>query len=197
MKGRLGTNRKPLRRRRIRTDPPPNEYRVLPTGLTAAIISAREGNHPLVKGTKLATILVVVALAIGGAVAVGPMFAPRCSPLSGDAVVTASLDELTPGTARFFCYRDRAGDEVRFVLARTSNGTAHSVFDACRQCYRFHKGYTVADGFMVCRLCGNRYRLDQMKAGMASCQPIPLENRQHGNKVEIRVAALEKGQPLF
>jgi uncharacterized membrane protein len=150
-----------------------------------------------VKGSKLATILVVVALAIGAGVATGPMFAPRCSPVNGNDVVTASLDELSPGTARFFCYRDRAGHEVRFVLARTSDGTVHSVFDACRQCYRFHKGYTVADGFLVCRLCGNRYKLDQMQAGLASCQPVHLDNIQHGDKVEVRVATLEQGQQLF
>jgi uncharacterized membrane protein len=104
---------------------------------------------------------------------------------------------LTPGTAQFFCYRDRAGHEVRFVLARANDGIVRSVFDACRQCYRFHKGYTVADGFLICRLCGNRYRLDQMQTGVASCQPVHLENSQHGNTVEVRVAALEKGQQLF
>jgi uncharacterized membrane protein len=150
-----------------------------------------------VKGTKLATILVIVALAIGAAVVAGPMLAPRCKLVNGDVVVTVSLDDLTPGTAQFFCYRDRAGNEIRFVLARANDGTVHSAFDACRQCYRFHKGYTVVDGFMVCRLCGNRYRLDQMETGMASCQPVHLENTRHGNKVEVRVAALEKGQQLF
>jgi uncharacterized membrane protein len=149
------------------------------------------------KGSKLATILVIVALAIGAAVVAGPIFEPRCEAVNGDVAVTASVDELSPGTARFFCYRDRAGHEIRFVLARANDGTVHSVFDACRQCYRFHKGYTVADGFLVCRLCGNRYRLDQMETGMASCQPIHIENTQHGNKVEVKVAALEKGQQLF
>jgi uncharacterized membrane protein len=150
-----------------------------------------------VQGRKLATILVIVALAIGAAVVVGPVFAPSCTPVSGTGVVTASLEELRPGTAQFFCYRDSGGHEVRFVLARASDGTLSSVFDACRQCYRFHKGYTIANGFMVCRLCGNRYRLDQMQAGMASCQPVHLEYSQHGNKVEVKVAALEKGQQLF
>jgi uncharacterized membrane protein len=125
------------------------------------------------------------------------MFAPGCSPVNGTDVVTASLDELRPGTAQFFCYRDRTGHEVRFVLARTIDGAVHSVFDACRQCYRFHKGYTIADGYLVCRLCGNRYKLDQMQVGLASCQPVQLENREHGNRVEVKVAALEKGQQLF
>ena len=149
------------------------------------------------KGTKLATILVIVAVAIGAAVAAGPLLAPRCARVNGESVVTASLDALTPGTARFFCYRDRAGHEVRFVLARANDGIVRAVFDACRQCYRFHKGYTVADGYLICRLCGNRYRLDQMQTGVASCQPVHLENSQHGNTVEVRVAALEQGQQLF
>jgi uncharacterized membrane protein len=150
-----------------------------------------------VNGSKLATILVIVALAIGAAIAAVPVLGPRCEPLNGDVRVTASLEELSPGTARFFCYRDRAGHEIRFVVARANDGAVRSVFDACRQCYRFHKGYIVVDGFLVCRLCGNRYRLDQMETGVASCQPIHIENTQHGNKVEVKVAALEKGQQLF
>jgi uncharacterized membrane protein len=149
------------------------------------------------KGSRLTTILVIVALAIAGAVAAGPLFEPRCETVKGEVVVTASLDDLSPGTARFFCYHDRTGHEIRFVLARTNDGIVHSVFDGCRQCYRFHKGYTVSNGFLLCRLCGNRYKLEQMETGMASCQPVHLESTQHGNKVEIKVAALEKGQQLF
>ncbi len=149
------------------------------------------------KGTGLPAILAIVALAIGAAMVAGPMFAPRCTPVSGDETVIASVDDLPPGTARFFCYHDRDGRELRFVLARLNDGSVRSVFDACRQCYRFHKGYTIADGFLVCRLCCNRYKIDQMQEGVASCQPVRLENLPRGNKVEIKVAALEKGQPLF
>ena len=79
----------------------------------------------------------------------------------------------------------RGEPEIR-ANARANDGAVRSVFDACRQCYRFHKGYIVVDGFLVCRLCGNRYRLDQMETGMASCQPIHIENTQHGNKVEVK-----------
>lgn len=141
--------------------------------------------------------LAIVALAIGAAVVAGPALAPRCTPLSGEQTVSASVDDLRPGAAQFFCYRDRSGRDLRFVIARLSDGTVGSVFDACRQCYRYHKGYTVAGGFLVCRLCGNRYKIDQMQKGMASCRPVFLEHNQHRNKVEITVAALEKGQALF
>lgn len=149
------------------------------------------------KGTKLATILIIVASAIGLVIAAGPLVAPRCNPVSGERVVRVPLQLLAPDTARFFCYRDRAGHEVRFVIARAGDGVVRSVFDACRQCYHFHKGYTVADGFLICRLCGNRYKLDQMQAGTASCQPVHLENREHGDVVEVEIATLERGQNLF
>ena len=112
-------------------------------------------------------------------------------------VVTVSMGGVGCGKARFFCYRDRAGHLIRFVLARGDDGTVRSVFDACRRCYRFHKGYTIADGFLICRLCGNRYRLDEMRVGLASCQPVQIENAEHDGKVELQVAALERGHSLF
>jgi uncharacterized membrane protein len=147
--------------------------------------------------TKLAAILLVVALAIGAAVVAGPMFAPACTLANGSDVVTVSTGDLRRGSARFFCYRDHAGHLIRFVLARGDDGTVRSVFDACRRCYRFHKGYTIADGFLICRLCGNRYRLDEMRVGLASCQPVQIENAEHDGKVELQVAALERGHSLF
>jgi uncharacterized membrane protein len=147
--------------------------------------------------TKLAVILVVVALAIGAAIAAGPMLAPACTLAKGSDVVIVSSDDLSRGSARFFCYRDRTGHLIRFVLARGEDDAVHSVFDACRKCYRFHKGYSISQGFLICRLCGNRYKLDEMRIGLASCQPVQLENAQHGGKIEVRVAALEQGQALF
>jgi hypothetical protein len=32
---------------------------------------------------------------------------------------------------------------------------------------------------------------------LASCRPVQLENRQSGGKVDVRVAALERGHFLF
>jgi hypothetical protein len=32
---------------------------------------------------------------------------------------------------------------------------------------------------------------------LASCQPVQLENTQHGDKVQVRVASLEQGHTLF
>ena len=64
----------------------------------------------------------VVAVAIGAAVAAGPMFAPACTLANGTDIVTVPTDDLSRGSARFFCYRDRAGHLIRFVLARGDDG---------------------------------------------------------------------------
>ena len=36
-----------------------------------------------------------------------------------------------------------------------------------------------------------------MRVGLASCQPVQLENAEHGGKVEVKVAALEQGTHYF
>jgi hypothetical protein len=68
--------------------------------------------------TKIAAILLAVALAIGAAVAAGPMFAPECTLANGTDVVTVSMDDLTRGSARFYCYRDRSGHLIRCARRR-------------------------------------------------------------------------------
>jgi len=150
-----------------------------------------------VKLTKLSAIMIGVVIAIGVAAAAGPMIAPGCSTVNGTNVVTIYTADMSRGSAKFFCYRDRSGNLIRFVLARGDDGVVRTVFDACRQCYRYHKGFTVSDGFLICRLCGNRYKLEGVHEGFASCQPVQLADTEQGGKVEVRVAALEEGRQLF
>jgi uncharacterized membrane protein len=150
-----------------------------------------------VKLTKLSVIMIGVAIAIGAAAAAGPMFAPSCTTVEGIGVVTVPTADLSRGSAKFFCYRDPAGNLLRFVLTRGDDGVVRTVFDACRQCYHYHKGFAVSDGFLICRLCGNRYKLDAVREGMASCQPVELEGVEQAGKVQVRVAALEEGRKLF
>jgi len=43
---------------------------------------------------------------------------PRFIPVSGGGSINISTDLLGPGEAKFYSYRDRAGAELRFILAR-------------------------------------------------------------------------------
>jgi uncharacterized membrane protein len=123
----------------------------------------------------------------------GPVFIS----VSGSDSVTVPTDTLGRGKVRFYSYRDRAGEELRFILGRDSGGQVHAAMDACQRCYRYHKGYVSSRGYLVCKFCGNRYKLGAMEAGLASCVPVKLPIQIAGQRVKIRPADLEHERGLF
>jgi uncharacterized membrane protein len=139
----------------------------------------------------------IATAVVAAAVMASPLVRPQCTTLNGGDTLVIRGSSLVRGAVRFFCYRDRAGERLRFILARDSDGGIHAVFDACRQCYKFHKGYSVSGGYLVCRLCGNRYALKEMQAGKASCVPVKLPLAQRGDAVEVKIADLKGGRSLF
>jgi uncharacterized membrane protein len=143
---------------------------------------------------KIALGALIGALAI---VAALPILRPRCTELRGAEMLTVSLAHLEGGKAHLFCYRDHAGDRLRFLLARGNDGLVRAVFDACRQCYKFHQGYEVSHGMLICRLCGNRYPIDHMMKGEASCVPVSLPHHEDTSRVEVKVSDLKSGTGLF
>lgn len=143
---------------------------------------------------KLAVAALVAAIAL---VAALPILRPRCTELSGAEMLTVSMARLAGGEARLFCYRDSAGARLRFLLARGSDGKVRAVFDACRQCYKYHQGYDASHGMLICRLCGNRYPIDHMMKGEASCVPVSLPHREDASKVVVKVSDLKSGAGLF
>jgi uncharacterized membrane protein len=146
------------------------------------------GPKKLALGTLIAVVAIVAAL---------PILRPRCTELRGAEMLTVSMARLEGGDARLFCYRDRAGERLRFLLARGNDGKVRAVFDACRQCYKFHQGYDVSHGMLICRLCGNRYPIDHMTKGEASCVPVSLPHHEDASRVEVKVSDLKSGAELF
>jgi uncharacterized membrane protein len=139
-----------------------------------------------------AGVLVVIAISYG-------MMArgPRCTPVSANPSITIETNDLRTGDVRFFMYRDRAGDQIRFLLARDSTGRIKAPFDACQRCYKYHKGYATSGGVLLCRFCGNRYKLEAMESGLASCIPMKLPFKMTGQTVNIKAADLERERGLF
>ena len=144
------------------------------------------------KNSPSAALIAVVAI-----VAALPILRPRCTELRGAEMLTVSMAQLEGGDAHLFCYRDRAGERLRFLLARGNDGKVRAVFDACRQCYKFHQGYDVSHGMLICRLCGNRYPIDHMTKGEASCVPVSLPHHEDASRVEVKVSDLKSGAALF
>jgi uncharacterized membrane protein len=120
-----------------------------------------------------------------------------CESVAGTDSVTVDVSGLAHGMARTFCFFDDAGRELRFVLARGNDGAVRSVFDACRECFGQRKGFAIADGDLVCRVCGNRYPIDHVHEGKASCVPVKLAHEEDSGSVRIRVSELLKGRSLF
>ncbi len=142
----------------------------------------------------LAAVGALVALAL---IAIDPAGRPRCVELASLATLSVPLESLGVGKPKFFCVDEERGEKLRFVLARGSDGRVRGAFDACRQCYRYREGFTAAAGELVCRLCGNRYPVDRMTIGKASCAPVPLPTQESGATVKIKLADVLKGKALF
>ena len=121
----------------------------------------------------------------------------NCRMVTGRDDVSVNVAAMRPGSAQLFCYTDDAGKRLRFVLARGTDGKIRSVFDACRQCFTFHRGYLVVGGELICRVCGNHYRIDRMTEGKASCVPASLPHEDASGTVRIRTADLRTGHMLF
>jgi uncharacterized membrane protein len=136
----------------------------------------------------------------GAAVAIAaamPILHSRCTELRGAEMLTVSIARLADGEAHLFCYRDQAGQRLRFLLAQGNDGKVRAVFDACRQCYKFRQGYDASHGMLICRLCGNRYPIDHMTRGEASCVPVSLPHHEDSSRIEIKVSDLKSGAALF
>ena len=149
----------------------------------------RIGIRPLIVIGALTAVCLVLLLRT----AHGPHFLK----VEGDGVVAIQTRDFKPGSVEFYSYRDRAGAELRFLLARDSGGTLHAAMDACQRCYNHHKGYVTSHGYLVCKFCGNRYKLEAMESGLASCVPVKLPIQVTGQRVKIRSADLEHERGLF
>jgi uncharacterized membrane protein len=134
---------------------------------------------------------------IGGVSLLAVTRGPRFIQVAASPQIRIDTRDLLPGEVHFFAYGDRAGERIRFLLARDSTGQTKAAFDACRRCYVYHKGYFSSDGNLICRYCGNRYRLETMESGLASCVPVKLPIEIRGQTVTIKSTDLERERGLF
>jgi len=146
---------------------------------------------------RAAVLVMAVFLGLGAVSLVAMTTGPRFLQVVANPEVRIDIKDLRPGQVRFFVYRDRAGERIRFLLARDSTGRTKAAFDACQRCYIYHRGYVSSDGGLVCRYCGNHYRLETMESGLASCVPVRLPIQTVGQTATIKSAELERQRGLF
>jgi len=137
-------------------------------------------------------ITLTAALAIAAVVIIAGAKQPGCTEVAGRGLIRIPAAALSRGAIRFFCFRDADGARLRFILARDESGNLHSVLDACERCGSFHKGYTAFKDELICRVCGNRYKIPELETGKASCIPRGLKAVERAGQIEINSAGLRE-----
>jgi len=99
-------------------------------------------------------------------------------------IAVADLKEQVPS---FYAF-EHEGKSLRFFVVKI-NGAVEAYLDACRTCAPYKKGFFVQDGELVCRACGQRYPLDDLK-GIGGCYPIILPVEQSGEFIYISTREL-------
>jgi uncharacterized membrane protein len=117
--------------------------------------------------------------------------------VTGAESVSIPVADLNAGDIKFYSYRDPAGNQIRFILERDNDGSVRAAVDACQQCAQYQEGYKASGGYLVCRFCGNRYKLGAAPTGAASCSPIKLPVQVKGESVTVDTSALEQHRGLF
>ena len=143
-------------------------------------------------------LLVTAASSVAVAVSLSALArAPDFTPVSANPSISIETSDLRRGEVHFFTYRDRAGDQIRFLLARDSTGRVKGAVDACRRCSMYGEGYVCSRGGLLCGFCSTRYKLEAMESGLASCVPVKLPFQMTGNRVNIKPTDLERERGLF
>lgn len=112
-------------------------------------------------------------------------------------VVSIPQAKVADGKAHFFRFDDN-GREIAFFVAKASDGSYRTAFDACDVCYREKKGYQQKGGVMVCINCNQRFATDRIGPNATGgCNPSYLPHREGGGAITVNVADLKSGARFF
>jgi uncharacterized membrane protein len=114
--------------------------------------------------------------------------------VSGDEVVI-EVSSLKTGTPSFYTYRYKDKNINFFVLRMDEE--VQSYLDACASCYPHKLGYRCEDGSMICRNCGLKFSVHQLKKGLGGCYPIWIKGRFENGKYRIPLSVLEAEATKF
>ena len=177
---------------------------------------AQEAEGRSNKNTVKILVLVAVALAAVGAYLIAGTGGERATsvtanggkpPVSvagsgGAAPRTASEDVSIPvselsGKARFYEYKTESGKTVRFFALKGSDGVYRAALDACDVCFHAKKGYSQEGEDMVCNNCGMHFPSAKVNEAKGGCNPVGLERKVAGDRLNVSARELEAGARYF
>ncbi|HEY7546630.1 MAG TPA: DUF2318 domain-containing protein [Blastocatellia bacterium] len=154
--------------------------------------------------SRLTPILIVLALALAGAVIYLVVGTSSDSPAATTTVSTesggASVVKIPVGDisnqAKFFDF-NAAGKQVRFFVLKSSDGVYRAAMDACDTCWHAKKGYHQEGDEMVCNNCGLKFHSARINEVSGGCNPIGLPCAVEGDRLVIKISDIESRNRYF
>ena len=148
---------------------------------------------------KILALVAVILVAVGAYVVTGGGGAAvggdgKLRAVNGE--VSVPVSELSE-KARFYEYKTEAGKTVRFFAVKSSDGVYRAALDACDVCFHAKKGYGQEGEDMVCNNCGMHFpsaKINEVKGG---CNPVGLERKVTGDRLNLSARELEAGVSYF
>ena len=156
----------------------------------------------LLTGGAIAAVLLVAGVAIFYALnsSHGAEYAPAQDLGAGNAgaaVMTIPVSSAD-SAAKFYTY-DSGGTQVRFFIAKGTDGKVHVATDACDVCYGSHKGYRQTGNDMTCNNCGKTFAIANLgvKNTSGGCWPSYIPMNTDGTNIVIQKSDLDGKAFMF
>jgi uncharacterized membrane protein len=150
----------------------------------------------LVAVALVAVVAYVVTGAGGGGGAASAVGAGDGKLKSVNGEVSLPVAELSE-KARFYEYKTASGKTVRFFAVKSSDGVYRAALDACDVCFHAKKGYSQEGEDMVCNNCGMHFPSAKVNEVKGGCNPVGLERKVAGDKLNLSAKELEAGASYF
>ena len=141
----------------------------------------------------VAVVAVVAYVVTGGGAAVG-LGDGKLKAVNGQ--VSVPVSELSE-QARFYEYKTEAGKTVRFFAVKSPDGVYRAALDACDVCFHAKKGYSQEGEDMVCNNCGMHFPSAKVNEVKGGCNPVGLERKVAGDRLNLSARELEAGVSYF
>ncbi|NSW76414.1 MAG: DUF2318 domain-containing protein [Candidatus Atribacteria bacterium] len=112
--------------------------------------------------------------------------------------ISISEKELQKHQVHFFHTFLSPERPIYFIVIRVDSNY-QVLANACRLCFQAKSGFYEEDGYLVCKVCGNRYRIEEVATVQEGCSPVPIETNLIAKEGKIVVSreSLEKVSSYF
>lgn len=113
-----------------------------------------------------------------------------------DGVIAIDPSRFTEH-ASYFNY-DANGTTIQLIGVIASDGTPRISLNTCQACNPSPRAYFVEkQGKLVCRNCGNVFRMDSVGKQAGGCNPMAIDHKTAENKITIDAAVLDSYAGAF